>query len=239
MKLSVIIPCYNEKENIPLILQQFDEKIIRDDIEVILVNNGSTDGSQKVLDDLIPKYRFARSVRVAENKGYGFGVLYGLNESRGEFIGWTHADMQTDPIDVLRGLRIIEERGSPKNVYVKGNRKKRPLFDCAFTLGMSIFESLYLGELLSDINAQPNIFHRSFYSKWRNPPFDFSLDLFALYQARREQLNIVRFPVLFTARIHGHSSWNTGIGSKWRFIQRTINFSINLKTEIRNGVYSP
>ena len=43
MKLSIIVPCYNEEKNIPLILEKFNNVIKNEEIEVILVNNGSTD----------------------------------------------------------------------------------------------------------------------------------------------------------------------------------------------------
>ena len=101
MKLSIIIPCYNESKNIPLILEKFESVIKRDDVEVILVNNGSTDNSQMVLDELLPKYPFSKVVKVEVNQGYGFGITSGLCEAKGEFIGYTHADMQTDPADAL------------------------------------------------------------------------------------------------------------------------------------------
>ena len=45
MKLSIIVPCYNESKNIPIILERFAAIINREDIEVVLVNNGSTDNS--------------------------------------------------------------------------------------------------------------------------------------------------------------------------------------------------
>ncbi|HRG76152.1 MAG TPA: glycosyltransferase family 2 protein, partial [Leptospiraceae bacterium] len=99
MKLSIVVPCYNEEKNIPLVLEKFQSVIKRDDVEVILVNNGSKDNSQLVLNELIPKYSFARTVLVEVNQGYGFGILSGLKEAKGDYIGWTHADMQTDPYD--------------------------------------------------------------------------------------------------------------------------------------------
>ena len=58
MKLSVVVPCYNEENNIPLILERFGKLIKREDIEVILVNNGSTDNSAVVLEELLPRYPF-------------------------------------------------------------------------------------------------------------------------------------------------------------------------------------
>lgn len=158
MKLSIVVPCYNEEKNIPLILEKFQSVINRDDVEVLLVNNGSTDNSQTIFDELVPKYSFVKVVKVEVNQGYGFGITSGLIEAQGEFIGYTHADMQTDPADVLKALKIIEKQDNPKNYYVKGDRKGRPLFDQFFTMGMSAFETIYLGTKLWDINAQPNIF---------------------------------------------------------------------------------
>ena len=115
MKLSIVVPCYNEAENIPLILKRFGEVIKRDDIEVILVNNGSTDGSAAMLDELLPQYPFARTVLVPVNQGYGYGILQGLKAAKGDFIGWTHADMQTDPGDVVKAYHILEERYLPSS----------------------------------------------------------------------------------------------------------------------------
>jgi glycosyltransferase involved in cell wall biosynthesis len=232
INFSIVVPCYNEANNIPLILERFNQVIKRDDIEVILVNNGSTDNSSDVLAKIINKYPFARMILVPINKGYGFGILSGLNDARGHFLGWTHADMQTDPKDFIRAISILDQQSKDEEIYIKGLRKNRPLFDQIFTTGMSIFESLYLGQILYDINAQPNLFSRNFFNSWENPPSDFSLDLFALYQAKNKKIKIIRFNVLFPERIHGVSSWNTGLKSKWKFIKRTIQFSINLRREL-------
>lgn len=232
MRLSIIVPCYNEERNIPLILKKFNEVINTDDIEVILVNNGSTDGSKEVFDKLVPAYPFASVVNVALNQGYGFGITSGLREAKGEFIGYTHADMQTDPADVLRALKIIESQPDAKRCYVKGDRKGRAFFDQFFTIGMSLFETVYLGTTLWDINAQPNIFHRSFFENLANIPKDFSLDLYFLYMAKKNGIRVIRFKVVFPPRVHGESSWNTGFASKKKFIQRTIAFSTKLKKEL-------
>jgi glycosyltransferase involved in cell wall biosynthesis len=250
-KMSIVIPCYNEAKNIPLILKRFDAVIKDHAIEVILVNNGSLDNSEQVLQEQLPQYPFARTVKVEKNQGYGYGILFGLRQATGDFIGWTHADMQTDPNDVIRAFELIqmaplggagaspvealaktEGNARHKQLFFKGLRKQRPLFDVFFTVGMSIFETLYLKTKLWDINAQPTIFHRSFFEKWKKPPHDFSLDLYAFYMARKHNLSIMRFPVLFTNRIHGTSSWNTGLAAKWKFIKRTIDYSIGLKKNL-------
>lgn len=233
MKLSIVVPCYNEGENVAKVLAAYNDVITRNDIEVLLVNNGSTDTTGQVLDDLLPRYaHFLRIVTVTENQGYGYGILTGLRAAQGEFIGWTHGDLQTPPRDVLRALEIIEKNDNQKNLYVKGNRGGRPLFDQFFTFGMNVFESIYLHGWFYDINAQPNIFHKSFFATWDNPPHDFALDLYAYYQAQKSNLTIIRFKVPFLARQHGTSSWNTGLKSKWKFIKRTISFSTALKKRL-------
>jgi len=233
MKLSVVVPCYNEAKNIPLILERFKEVFRGNDMEVVLVNNGSTDDSQKIMESLLATYSFARIEKVAVNQGYGFGILSGLHSARGQFLGWTHADMQTDPYDVIKALELIEKASAPQKIFVKGNRHGRPFVDNIFTWGMGAFESIYLGVSLNDINAQPNLFHRSFFESWQDPPHDFSLDLYAFYMARKMGLEVIRFPVVFKDRMHGHSHWNFGWKSKWKFIKRTLDYSFTLKKRLR------
>lgn len=231
MKLSLIIPCYNESANLPLLLERCRSLAIESNIEVILVDNGSTDNSPDVLAQLLPNYPHCRSVRVPVNQGYGYGILSGLRAAKGELLAWTHADMQTDPKDVLRGLAIFEQYKTHA-LYVKGQRIKRPLADVFFTVGMSVFETVLLQTRLWDINAQPNMFSRAFFETWENPPHDFSLDLYVYFTARSQGLPVHRFPVEFGERAHGVSHWNVNWSAKMKFIRRTIDFSFELKKRL-------
>ncbi len=229
MNYSIVVPCYNEEKNIPLILERFSKVISHDGIEVILVNNGSEDFSQDIIDRLLPQYPFARCVKVKVNQGYGFGILSGLHAAKGLYLGWTHADMQTDPKDVITAFSVLQDATTPALTFVKGARRGRPLFDRFFTVGMSIMGTFYLKTRLWDINAQPNVFHRDFFKRWHMPPHDFSLDLYVYFMARKLGLKVKRFEVQFPKRQFGQSSWNTGLASKWKFIKRTLAFSIALK----------
>lgn len=231
MKFSLIIPCYNEAANLPLLLNRCFS-VIKDSLtEVILVDNGSTDDSPNVLNKLLPQYPGCRSIRVEVNQGYGFGILSGLRSAQGEILGWTHADLQTDPQDTLTGLSLFNQYGP--NIFVKGRRYGRPMGDVLFTIGMSAFETLLLHKPLWDINAQPTLFSRQFFNTWKNPPHDFSLDLYAYYQAKQANLLIKRFPVHFAERAHGVSHWNINWAAKRKFIQRTIDYSLQLRKTIK------
>lgn len=229
MKLSLVIPCFNEAKNLPLLVGRLREVFLRPDIEVILVDNGSTDETPGLLAETCSGQELIRSVRIDVNQGYGFGILGGLAAARGEILAWTHADMQTDPADVLAGLELFETNGEPERLFVKGRRYGRPLGDAVFTVGMSIFETLLMGRSLWDINAQPTMFPRSLYDSWDSPPHDFSLDLFAYYMAKRLDYAVQRFPVRFGERAHGTSHWNVDWKAKAKFIRRTVDYSFRLR----------
>lgn len=231
MKFSLVIPCYNEAANLPLLLERCREVASREGVEVILVDNGSTDGSPAVLAELLPRYPGCRSVRVDVNQGYGFGILAGLRAAGGSILGWTHADMQTDPQDALRALALFEQHGEA--IFVKGRRYGRPLADVLFTVGMSAFETVLLAKPLWDINAQPTLFSRAFFDTWSDAPHDFSLDLYAYYRARKAGLAVHRFPVRFGERAHGVSHWNVNWAAKRKFIRRTVDFSLQLKSSLK------
>ncbi len=231
MRLSLVIPCFNEAANLPLLLPRCAELAQAGEVEIILVDNGSTDDSPRLLAELLPHYPGCRSVRVGTNQGYGFGILSGLRAAKGELLGWTHADMQTDPQDVLRGLEFFDQHGG--DIFVKGRRHGRPLADVAFTVGMSMFETVLLGKPMWDINAQPTMFSRSFFNAWVNAPHDFSLDLYVYFQARKLGLSVYRFPVMFGERAHGVSRWNINWAAKRKFICRTVDFSLLLRKSLK------
>lgn len=231
MRFSLVVPCYNEAANLPLLLERCKEVVKTPSVEVVLVDNGSTDDTPSVLNELLPRYPGCRSVRVEVNQGYGYGILSGLKACEGEVLGWTHADMQTDPQDALLGLEFFNRHGS--EIFVKGHRYGRPAADVLFTVGMSAFETLLLGTPLWDINAQPTMFSRAFFETWHNAPHDFSLDLYAYYQARKNGLKVYRFPVRFGERAHGVSHWNVNWTAKRKFILRTVDFSLQLRKSVR------
>lgn len=236
--LSLVIPCFNEWKNIEILTEKIEKLLekseLRWNFELIFVSDWPAKEFANILKEIEKKHSFISVILFPSNKWYGFSVVEGLKAAKWEYIGRTHADLQTDPEDVFKAFEIIKEQRYPKNIYAKWVRKNRPFADQIFSFWMGIFESIYLGKNLYEINAQPNIFHRNFFEKRKNPPDDFALDLYALYMARKLKVNLIRFNVLFPKRIHGQSNWNTWFKSKWKFIKRTIKFSKKLKQSFNN-----
>lgn len=237
--LSIVLPCYNEAQNLPLILGRLREIIgQRKDIEVILVNNGSKDNTAEVLARELanPALSFIQVADVPVNKGYGYGIMSGLRLAKGSFLAWTHADMQTDPGDVLLGFEEIRSAPDPNQAFVKGRRIHRNPFDAFFTFGMSVVASASLGCWLHDINAQPKIFPRRFYELLKAPPDDFSLDLYVLFLARKRGFTVLYLPVSFKQRRHGEAKGGGTLAGKWRLIRRTFAYVLKLRREIASGL---
>jgi glycosyltransferase involved in cell wall biosynthesis len=234
-KFSLVIPCYNEEKGLPDLVARCKEVVAKVDAEIILVDNGSQDNTAKLLQDLTLNISNIKVKTVAENIGYGAGILVGLRATTSDIIGWTHADMQTDPMDAIQAFKFFNNTKKDKNLFIKGRRFGRPITDRFFTLGMGIFETILLRHALIDVNAQPTLFHRDFWNKWHSPPKDFSLDLYGYAMAKKYGLDVKRFPVNFSERKHGQSSWNINWAGKYNFIKRTLNYSFRLRKQFKTS----
>lgn len=235
MKLSIVIPCYNEENGIePLVLELKKLQLPPGAVEWIFVQNGSKDQTEEKLRQYTASLPDASIVEVPVNQGYGYGIKQGLKAARGDYLGWIHADLQFSPMEIQRAYDTLGRMNEPHCVLLKGLRKNRPIVDRMFTIGMACYETLLLKQGLRDINAQPCIFSRDLYEKWNElAPDDFSLDLYAYYLAKREKARIVRWPVQQSERKAGVSKWNTGMKARWIVIQRTMAFSRELKRRFR------
>ena len=102
--LSVVIPCFNEENNINEIVSQLEAIIARNknlNIEFILVNNGSSDETLDRLNLLNHNNNF-KVINLRKNLGYGGGILAGVNEANSRIIAWTHGDFQCDLNDTVK-----------------------------------------------------------------------------------------------------------------------------------------
>lgn len=236
-RLSVVLPCYNEEANLQALFKRLDR--LADslkEIEIILVDNGSTDNSSNVFHQEL-QFRnkdIFKVVHVPVNKGYGYGILQGLIKGSAPLLSYTHADRQTDPLDVLKALELYL-RNPEDNLLVKGYRKNRKWSEAFFSYGMGWLSSFALGVRLTEINAQPKLFSAAFFNRFKdNAPHDFSLDLYWLYCAKKYG-RIIDFPVYFAKRVAGEAKG--GSGSSWavkkKLMKRTFSYIFELRRKLK------
>lgn len=121
--LSVIVPVYNEAENIPLLHERLYKVLKAQDYsyEIIYVDDGSTDGTCQQLQTLVEQGQHTRVIQLRRNFGQTAAIAAGADASRGEILIFMDGDLQNDPIDIPRLLTKLDEGYD----VVSGWRKNR------------------------------------------------------------------------------------------------------------------
>lgn len=108
--LSVVIPAYNEEENVPTLLSRLDAAmaLVGRPFEVIVCDDGSTDRTPQLLADGMKQYPWLRVLRMAKNGGQSAAFEAGFAAARGEVIATIDADLQNDPEEIPRLVPMLD-----------------------------------------------------------------------------------------------------------------------------------
>ena len=118
---SIVIPGYNEADNLKTLLPQVSEVFREVEHEIIVVNNASTDNTEEVVADIDKRYPKVRGIK-EPTLGYGRAILKGLKETKGGAIGIIRADNQEKPEDFLKMYKLYQEGNFD---FYKAKRKTR------------------------------------------------------------------------------------------------------------------
>ena len=227
INISLIIPCFNEEKNIPFLIKKYQKFLDDKKNELILINNGSTDNTSIVFEKL-NKYKNIKTIKVKKNIGFGYGLKKGLFKAKGNTILCSHADMEVEPRDVLRSIKILNNKKNKidKKYFIKGNRIDKiknhwSLIDIFFSWSLTVVATILFRGILFDIHGQPVLFPREMIKKIKYFPDDFSIDLAFYVHAKKNNYQIIRYPINFNKkkRYYGIASSGT--------ISKQINSSIN------------
>ncbi len=124
MRLSIVVPVYDERDNLPLLSEAVHKTLVPLNLswEMILVDDGSKDESLQVLEALAaadPEH--TRVIALRRNFGQTAAIAAGIDHAQGEIIVLMDADMQNDPVDIPRMLEKLDEGYD----VVSGWRKRR------------------------------------------------------------------------------------------------------------------
>ena len=161
MKLSVVIPVYNEVDNIREILKRVEAQKLAS--EIIVVDDGSTDGTRNVLAGLDGN-QTVRVILHERNKGKGAAVATGFKAARGEIVLIQDADLEYDPRDYPKILQPIEE-GIADVVYgsrfLGGPRRVAMYWHMIANKILTTMTNILYNTILTDMETGYKVFRRS------------------------------------------------------------------------------
>jgi glycosyltransferase involved in cell wall biosynthesis len=122
MTLSVIIPLYNEEENIPLLYEKLKQYLnsLEKEYEIVIVDDGSTDKTLSILEEIQSKDNKVIVLSLRRNFGQTAAFAAGFDFARGDIVVTMDGDLQNDPADISKLLELIKDHD-----LVSGWRKKR------------------------------------------------------------------------------------------------------------------
>lgn len=211
--LSLVMPCYNEEEmlgySVPALFDAFEEAGF--DLELIAVDNGSTDHTSALIDELAERYPSIRKVVVTDNQGYGHGVLSGYPHCRGRWVGHICADLQVDPSDVVKLFAVATVTNQPRLIKIRRRFRMESARRKVVSYAYNALTNVLFGGLESnDINGTPKILPHEYLEAMRLRSTDWFLDPEIMIKARRMGLPVVELNALSQIRMGGSSNVSPG-----------------------------
>jgi glycosyltransferase involved in cell wall biosynthesis len=219
MFLSVIIPCFNEVATLEKIVDKilFQKKLIK---QIILVNDGSNDGSKELIDKkLLKKVNIV--IHHKKNKGKGSAIKSALKYAIGDIILIQDADLEYDPRDYYKLIRPILKKNSfvvyGSRVYNKNryrNNNFTSLYRIFFNHILTMISNIINSQKLTDAHTCYKVFHRSVLEKIKLIENDFSFCPEITTKISNKKIKITEVPIRYNGRSYNEGKkigFNDGI----------------------------
>lgn len=221
--LSVIIPVYNEVNTIKQILEKINAVNI--DKEIIVVDDGSYDGTDKVLRDC--SYDKLKVIHHTSNRGKGAAFLTGLNHALGEFVIIQDADLEYDPRDYPVLVSAIKDGNADLILGARFLNERRGLF--WHRMGNMVLTgllNLLFGSRINDCTTCYKLAPKAVFDSLRLKNTGFEIDVEIVCNAIKNKKRILQVPVNYSPRTYRQGKkirWGDGLRAifcilKYRFI---------------------
>jgi len=225
--LSVIVPVYNERVTVAEIIRRIRAVEVPVDVEVIVVDDGSSDGTDKVLTALADST--VRILTHPANKGKGAAIRTGMAAARGDLLLVQDADLEYDPEDWPKLLEPIL-RGKAQVVYgsrFTGERKNMLPLHWIGNRFLSLVTNLLYSSTMSDMETCYKLFDRRVLEGLtiESDKFDFEPEITA--KVLRRGYRVYEVPISYAGREMSEGkkiTWRDGLGAlraliKYRFVR--------------------
>ena len=204
-QLSIVIPCYNEEQRLPRTIARIERYMAEKGVsyELILVDDGSGDGTRKIMDEAAERNRSVRLEALPHNRGKGRALAEGVAAARGAEILVTDADLST-PIEELDKLRAELRKGAGVAIGSRALRGSRvevsqPIYRVLMGKAFNILVQAVLLPGIWDTQCGFKLFradvaHDAFAALTTD---GFGYDPEVLYRAKKRGVKIAEVPVVW------------------------------------------
>ena len=245
--LSIVIPVFNEINFLYKLFDQIKFYFNSENIEIIVVDDGSTDGSFNLLKEIKDKknYKFTfKLIKLDINSGKGKAIQTGIKNSVGEYLLLQDADLELDTKDAKEMYDMIINNKDIKCIfgsrYLSGKLKKNNYFFNSLIGKMnSLIFNIFFSQSLSDVHCGLKILHRSVIEKIKLSVNDFGIEIDLASQIVRNNFFIYEFGVsyFFRSKAQGKKiTWVDGLKSFYYLIK--VRFFDNSASTNLSIIYS-
>ena len=207
--ISVFFPAYNDAPSIAKLVEDALDVLpgLTDNYEVIVVNDGSLDETQKVLDELAEKHAAVRVVRHETNQGYGGALQSGFRAANNELVFYTDGDGQYDAREIVKLFPLLRENVDVVNGYKleRTDKMNRKVIGGFYNRLAHFLFSLPI----RDVDCDFRLIRRAFLGKISLHSTSGSICVELVYKLRKAGAHFEEIGVNHYARQHGKSQFFT------------------------------
>jgi glycosyltransferase involved in cell wall biosynthesis len=207
MELSVIIPCYNEAENLDSFLPKILEFGTRNNFEIILVNDGSTDGTRSIIEKNLNKGKNLKIINHKLNKGYGGAIKSAIEAADSKYCITIDADGQHNFVDVLKLYNKIIDNDADMIIGSRKGQKDSTLLRRTGKMLIRVVARTMMKISVYDINSGMKIYRTELAKRYLNlcPDGMAYSDIIALVFINNRHL-VLEEPIEINPRERGKST---------------------------------
>jgi len=214
--VSVVVPCYNEADGVSQLKEKLtpvlDRVASRHTVELIFVDDGSSDDTHPLLQKAFSSRPGTRIVRHPRNLNLGAAVRTGVTESWGEWIANLDSDCTYDPVLLELMLDEMEKGADLVTVspyHPEGQVEGVPAYRMFLSKSLTAMYRLVLRKKIYTFTALARVYRRGIYDRIASPAFDFTCLAEMMLKALKQNLRVREVPALLSVRRFGESKMKT------------------------------
>jgi dolichol-phosphate mannosyltransferase len=235
VQITVVLPTYNELENIIPLIQRGLAALAAWDVEMLVVDDDSPDGTWRAVADLAERDARVRLIRRTHERGLTSAIATGIANARGDWVGWMDCDLSMPPEDLPRLAQALEAGAdiAAGSRYMPGGRDAgHSWMALAFSRTINLAASVLLGLRITDYTSGFIVARRQVFDRisLRGDYGEYCIDL--LYRAAQAGFRVVEVPYVCVPREAGESKTATNplgyVRRGWKYVTTVLRLRLGL-----------